>query len=241
MRAITAKTARLPVVALVLLTSAAAAFGGDWPTFRADNARSSGTKVAIPRRVKALWTFKPEVANGATAPVAAGGTVFIAGSDGVVRAIGADDGKLRWKAYTGGAINFPPAIWNGRAYVGSNDGRVYAFDAATGKKLWQFRVAPVERKIPLYGQIASTWPVAGGVVVDKGVVYAAAGIADYDTTHVCALDAVTGKIKWHNNTAGIVDRGVNNGVSVHGGLWLEQGKLCFPGGNVYAKATFDLA
>jgi outer membrane protein assembly factor BamB len=58
---------------------------------------------------------------------------------------------------------------------GLADGFVYATEAATGRPLWRFRAAPAERKIPVYGSLSSTWPVAGGVLVEKGVAYAAAG------------------------------------------------------------------
>ena len=61
---------------------------------------------------------------------------------------------------------------------------------------------PGRRWIPVYGKLMSTWPVAGGVVVQDGVVYAAAGIAHYDGTHVYALDAATGQVKWYNDTSG---------------------------------------
>ena len=92
-----------------------------------------------------------------------------------------------------GNIRFPPTIWQGRALVGSGDGFVYAFEAKTGRTLWRFRAAPVERRIPVYGQLLSTWPVASGVLVQDGVAYAAAGIVNYDGTHVYALDAATGR------------------------------------------------
>lgn len=62
-------------------------------------------------------------------------------------------------------------------YVGSADGHVYAFEAAMGRLLWEFRAAPPHRWIPVFGKLSSTWPVAGGVIVDKGIVYAAAGKA----------------------------------------------------------------
>ena len=52
--------------------------------------------------------------------------------------------------------------------MGSADGRVYAFEAATGRRLWSFLAAPANRWITVYGKLMSTWPVAGGVVVDKG-------------------------------------------------------------------------
>ena len=45
-----------------------------------------------------------------------------------------------------------------------------------------FRAAPAQRLIPVFGRLSSNWPVAGGVVAKDGVVYAAAGITDYDDT-----------------------------------------------------------
>ena len=100
-----------------------------------------------------------------TAPTAAGDLVFIGGSDGIVRALSARTGQLRWKAYTCGEVRYPPTIWQGRALVGSGDGYVYCFEAKTGRPLWRFRAAPIERRIPVYGQLQSTWPVASGVPV----------------------------------------------------------------------------
>ena len=42
-----------------------------------------------------------------------------------------------------------------------------------------------------------------------GVIYAAAGIASYDGTHVYALDAVTGNLRWQNHTSGRLIGGRN--------------------------------
>ena len=167
-----------------------------------------------------------------------GGMTFAVGPDGAVRATA--DGKAVWTAYTGSGINFAPALWQGRLYVGSNDGRVYALEAKTGRLLWRFRAAPAERWIPVYGKLMSTWPVAGGVVAAGGVVYAAAGIAHYDGTHVYALDAVTGKVKWHNDSSGALGES-KNGISLQGPLRLAGGRLTFVGGNAYPDAAFDLA
>ena len=211
----------------------------DWPTFRRDNRHSGMTNVVIPATVSEQWTFTPVQANAATSPVAAGGFVYVGGSDGAVRAISAEDGSLKWKAYTGGAVNFPPAISKGKAYVGSCDGWVHVYGSATGNGVWKFRVAPIERKIPLYGQLASTWPVAGGVIVDRGTLYAAGGIGHYDTTHVYALDPDSGKVKWYNGMSGALDPKYRNGISVNGPLRMQGNMLCFNGGNVYPKAMYD--
>jgi outer membrane protein assembly factor BamB len=124
--------------------------------------------------------------------------------------------------------------------VGSADGCVYAFEAGTGRPLWTFRVAPSKRWIPVYGNLISTWPVAGGVVVQNGVVYAAAGIAHYDGTYVVALDAVTGKVKWCNSSSGQLSEKTGSGISVQGNLFMQAGELRFLGGNVHETARYDL-
>jgi len=217
----------------------------DWPTFRADNKGKATTKAAIPHKITPLWQFTPEVkfapaAPLPTAPVAAGGLVFIGGPDGSVRALDAATGKVRWKALTGGAIRIPPTIWKGRALVGSGDGYVYAFEAKTGRLLWRFRAAPAQRKIPVYGSLLSTWPVSSGVLVEDGVAYAAAGIVNYDGTYVYALDAATGEIKWQNNTSGHLDRDARTGVSAQGHMLLHRGKLYLASGTSLSPAVYDI-
>jgi outer membrane protein assembly factor BamB len=121
-------------------------------------------------------------------------------------------------------------------FVGSGDGYAYAFEAATGKLLWRFRAAPVERKIPVYGSLQSTWPVATGVLVSNNVAYFAAGMNNYDGTHVYALDTASGAIKWQNNETG----GTGASVGVQGGLLLYESKLYLAGGNAASPAVFDI-
>jgi outer membrane protein assembly factor BamB len=167
--------------------------------------------------------------------------VFVGDDSGAVRGLDAADGSLRWQAHTGGAIFLSPAIWRGRLYAGSADGRVYAYEAATGRLLWSFRAAPADRWMPVYGRLMSTWPVAGGVAVEEGVVYAAAGIAHYDGTYVYALDAVTGRVKWRNDTSGNISEKVDCGVSLQGPLSLTASELRFLGGGKYETARYDRA
>jgi hypothetical protein len=99
----------------------------------------------------------------------------------------------------------------------------------------------VERKIPVYGQLLSTWPAASGVLVHEGIAYVAAGIVNYDGTHVYALDAGTGRLKWQNNSSGHLDPDALAGVSVQGHMIVHDNKLWLAGGNVVSPAMFDLA
>jgi len=209
----------------------------DWPTYRADVARTGRTHVTVPTAAERKWEVV--LPCRPTAPVAAGGLVFVGGSDGSVRAIDSD-GKPAWTTYTGGSVLYPPTIADGRAYVGAGDGWMVVLDAATGKLLWRFRAAPMERRIPFYGKLTSTWPVASGVTVHDGVAYFAAGINDYDGTHVYALDGATGAIRWQNNTCGHLDAFSRRGVACQGDLLVHQGKLYLAGGNAVSPAVFDM-
>ena len=212
----------------------------DWTTYRGNNARSSSSGATLSKDVSRIWEFRPQGSNKPTAPTAAGGLIFFCGDDGKVRAVDAATGVLKWCFLTAGPITQPPTIWNGRAYVGSGDGYVYALEAATGRLLWRFRAAPVERRIMVYGSLCSTWPVNSGVLVGGGVAYVGAGIVDYDGTYVYALDALTGEIKWQNNTSGHLDKELRKGISAQGDLAIANGRLWMPGGNVVSPASYDL-
>ena len=214
-----------------------------WSTYLGDNALSAQTTwhgMSVPQDAAVLWDVKPRHPFEPTAPVTVGGTVYLGGRDGTVRAMNASSGRPRWRAYTGGAILYPPTIAAGRALVGSGDGCVYAFDAADGKLLWRFRAAPAERWIPLYRRLQSIWPVHSGVIVDRGVAYLAAGMTDYDGTHLYALDVKTGKIKWQNHTSGHLDRFSRRGAAVQGHLLAHGGKLYLPGGNALSPVVYDM-
>jgi hypothetical protein len=127
-------------------------------------------------------------------------------------------------------------VSNRRVFVGSGDGYAYAFEAATGKLLWRFRAAPTERKIPVYGSLQSTWPVATGVLVSSNVAYFAAGMNNYDGTHVYALDTESGAIKWQNSNTG----GTGASVGVQGDLLLFEDRLYLAGGSAASPAVYDI-
>jgi len=213
----------------------------DWATYRANNHRSCSTAVDVSVKATKRWQYKPSVKFLPSAPTAAGGLVFIGGKDCQVRAIDAATGLEKWRFRTAGSIRIPPTIWNGRAYVGSADGCIYALEAATGRLLWRFRAAPVERKIMVYGSLSSAWPVNTGVLIENGMAYAAAGIINCDGTHMYALDARTGSIKWQNNDSGHLNKKDRCGVSVQGDLAVLGDKLIMAGGNVVSPGTYNLS
>jgi len=212
----------------------------DWPTYRGSNSRSACSTATVPADPKSLWTYRAPASYRPSAPTSAGELVFLCGDDGKVRAIDGNTGNLKWSFAAAGPIAQPPTVWNGRAYVGSGDGVVYCLEAATGRLLWRFRVAPVERRIMTYDRLCSAWPIASGVLVQDGAVYAAAGIIDYDGTYVYALDAETGKPIWGNTTSGHLDKLLRKGVSAQGVLTIAGNRLWMPGGNVISPACYNL-
>jgi outer membrane protein assembly factor BamB len=213
----------------------------DWSSFRADNIASATTEATVPGKSYRLWQSAAGSEITPTAPTVYEGVVYHGGSDGVIRAWDAITGQRVWTAYTGGCVRYPPTMWQGRALVASGDGWIYCFAAKTGQRLWRFRTAPAERWIPVYGQLLSTWPAASGVLVQDGVAYVAAGIVNYDGTHVYALDAATGRLKWQNNSSGHLDPATLAGVSVQGHMLIHDGKLWLAGGNVVSPGCYDLA
>ena len=212
---------------------------GDWLAWRGGNGRLDATESDVPQTVSHAWTALVARSELPTAPVAAGDHVFVADRTGAVRAFD-ESGQEIWKSYASGPVFYPPSIHADRLFVGSADGRVYAFEATTGRLLWTYRVAPQNRRIPVFGKLVSRWPVAGGVVVQDGTVYAAAGITHYDGTYIVALDAVSGRLKARNDGSGVLSDSVNSGVSMQGNLMIVDNELRFLGGGVYETARFDL-
>ena len=211
----------------------------DWLSYRGSNARDDETTLEIPLSVEPAWTVDVSGTELPTAPVLAGGLIFVADRTGCVQALDPQGANV-WTSYTSGAIYYAPAIAHDRLYVGSADGYVYAFEARTGRQLWKYRVAPNDQRIPVYGKLINRWPVAGGVVVQGNVVYAAAGIAHYDGTYLVALDAKSGRLRAQNTGSGALSKDVNSGISLQGNLSIVDNELRFLAGGVYETARFDL-
>ena len=166
---------------------------GEWPVYRRDPARSGANPRFAPDVGAAEW--RREVGGPCTPPVLAGEDVFIAVPDAHrVVCLDRRTGAERWRFTAGGRIDSPPTVHGGRVFFGSADGRVYALRRNDGALVWRFRAAPEERRIVGYGQVESTWPVHGSVLVLDGLVYCTAGRSSFldGGIHVYALDARTG-------------------------------------------------
>jgi outer membrane protein assembly factor BamB len=182
----------------------------DWPAYRGDVRHRGSTSVKVGAEAQVAWTAVPakpfeyttlynqmvdKLDERPTAPTVVGGTVYSAGSDGVVRAVGLADGKERWAFSADGPVLTSPAYEAGRLFVPCADGWVYALEAGSGRLAWKRRLAPMERRIHVFDQLMSTWPVLS-LAAQDGTVYAAAGMLLTDGSKAFALDAATGEIRW---------------------------------------------
>jgi outer membrane protein assembly factor BamB len=233
-----------PVAARLSSTDAAAPVvageTADWDAYRGGTNHDGSVDASLSGRLFPVWTTDSASDCAPTAPTSAGAYTVLADDDGVVRAYHSDTGILAWRYGAAGAILQAPATAQGRVYVGSGDGFVYCLALDSGTLIWKFRAAPVERRIMTYGRLASNWPVHSGVVVEEGVAYFAAGLIDTDGTYVYALDAATGAVKWANDSTGHLDPKLRKGVSAHGNITIQGGKLWLAGGNIAGPAPYDL-
>jgi len=131
------------LTAFCVLASAPPA-SADWPTYRADAARSGYTKEQLPERLSLLWTHKSPQApmpawptrnrqqfDRSYQPVIAGGLLYYGSSaDCKVYALDAATGAIRWTFYTDSPVRFAPAVWQERLFVTSDDGYLYCLTAA---------------------------------------------------------------------------------------------------------------
>jgi len=167
----------------------------DWPTFRHDESRSGATKTSVPVNLKQTW--KISIGGKLSAMTVADEKLFVASVDAhIVHALDAPSGKPLWNFATGGRVDSPPTIWQGRVLFGSADGYVYCLRASDGALVWKFRAAPEDLRLMAHEQIESVWPVHGSVLVRDGIVYAVAGRAMWldGGMRFVRLDAATGNL-----------------------------------------------
>ncbi len=212
----------------------------DWPTLRHDASRSGTSRTRVAPKVAVNW--KTDLNEKLTAPVAADGRLFVAGSDShTVYALDASNGKSIWQFTASGRIDSPPTIYRGLVLFGSRDGHVYCLRANDGQLVWRYLAAHVDRRVAHYGQIESAWPVHGSVLVQDGVAYFTAGRSTYldGGIRVFALDPATGKVLHkgllegpHREVSGERDKGfyilgANSDVLVSEGgfVYMRQKKM----------------
>ena len=217
------------VIGVLVLLHGLAAFGDDsswWPAYRHNVYRTNQVSESPQFPLQLAWHHRmkqpPSPAwspphfimlnrldfDYAPHPVADQGVVCVGSStDDCVYGLDFQTGRQLWRFTTGGPVRIAPQIANGRVYFGSDDGFAYCLNLADASLVWKIRGAPSDECLIGNGRMMSRWPVRTGVLVADNVAYFAAGMWASEGVYVYAVDAVTGKRIWCNDTAGYA--GVN--------------------------------
>ncbi|MGQ9731260.1 MAG: outer membrane protein assembly factor BamB family protein [Candidatus Zipacnadales bacterium] len=166
-----------------------------WPTYRHDVERSGRTPASVPTHLHELWRRK--VGGKLTAPVVAEGRILL-GSVDCHTVIGSDEktGEVKWCFTIGGRVDSAPTLQAGQVLFGGRDGYLYSVRLRDGVLAWRVRVAREDRRIVANGQLESSTPVIGSVLVREETAYCTAGRSSYldGGIDLCRVDARTGKL-----------------------------------------------
>ena len=260
MRAQARKNVIVNLLSLLLILTGGELRASDWPTYRADAARSGYTSDHLSARLEVGWVRQadspPQPAwsgrdtrmpfDLAFQPVVSGGVVFFASSsDCTVYALDAETGREKWTYITDGPVRFAPAVWRDRLFVVSDDGYLYCLAAGNGELIWAKRGGPNHEMVLGNDRLISRWPARGGPVVKDGVVYFGAGLWPSEGIYLYAIDASTGETLWANDSSGdmVIEQPhggnrAHSGVSIQGYLAIAGNSLVVPTGRA-TPAVFD--
>ncbi len=250
------RTILIVIAWLILVVDLQAA---DWPTYRADSARSSYTPEQLPKRLMLRWTYQSPHApapswptrnrqqfDRAYQPVIAGGVLYYGSSaDCKVYALDAVTGKTLWTFFTDSPVRFAPVVWQDRLFVASDDGHLYCLVATDGQLLWKLRGGPRVDMLLGNDRMISRWPARGGPVVVGNILYFGAGIWPTEGIFIYAIDPASGKVLWCNDSSGGIEidqphptARAKSGIAAQGYLAACGNSLFIPTGRA-VPAVFD--
>jgi outer membrane protein assembly factor BamB len=142
-----------------------------------------------------IWHHTGPVANIVSSPALESGRLYVAFTDGAIRALDATNGQVIWSInHSAGAVS-SPAVGGGRLYIAIDNQGLLALDANTGSQLW---LAPMPG------------PQWSSPAVENGRVF----VGSRDDHKLYAFDAATGNTLWTATTNDWVQTSpaVSNGV-----------------------------
>ena len=189
------------------------------------------------------WSYDLEPGHSMTAPVEAGGVVFVSTRSSVVNALDAVTGQKLWEydphAPEVAGLKLRRA-WGsrglaydaGRVFVGTQDGRLIALDAKTGKEAWSVAT----------GEPGDDRFITGPPRPFKGKVLIGHGGGDIVPTrgYVTAYDQATGKQLWRFYTVpGGKDDAADPTQAMAAKTWYGDTWKQGAGGVVWHAMTYD--
>ncbi len=178
-----------PTFAPAVGTPLPAGNSDDWPMFRGNPGHNSANAGPGPQGSPVeVWTYH---ASGpvSRSPAVADGTVYLQSGDGLVTALDAATGEVRWQnAETNVGENTPTGAGD-TLYLTNVDGELIALDRETGSEKWRFAQPVSAESLP--------------TVVDR-VVYVGS-----EEGHLFAVDAATGEERWQVQATGGIYRSVS--------------------------------
>jgi outer membrane protein assembly factor BamB len=136
-------------------------------------------------------------------PVVANGIAYIGTTGGVLNAVDTRDGKSVWTFSAGVPLYGAGAIDGDALYLIGDDGTLFRLQRSNGKLVWKasLQTSPVARVLPHPSVFDWDWQGPQPLVAD-GVVYVGTGDGVFH-----AVDAETGKPRWHFATSGRIRNG----------------------------------
>ncbi|MBC8868800.1 MAG: PQQ-binding-like beta-propeller repeat protein [Planctomycetes bacterium] len=255
------KPFRLIHALCVVFLLSAMASSADWPTYLANNERTSSTSQQLKLPLTQAWLFSSPSAPRRTWSGPAGRVIegkelgdrvkfddalhvavvgdrvyFGSSVDHQVHCVNLQDGKEAWRFFTGAPVRLAPTVVGGRVYIGSDDGYAYCLDAENGSLRWKLRLGPADESIIARGEMISRWPVRTGVLVDGDTAYFGAGIFPHENVYLCAAKADDGTVLWKNDWVSHQDAGRNE-FSPQGYLLATEDVLFVPSSRSRHKAV----
>jgi outer membrane protein assembly factor BamB len=129
-----------------------------------------------------IWHHTGPVANIVSSPALESDRIYVAFTDGTIRALDATNGQVIWSVTHPGGAYSSPAVAGGRLYIAIHNSGLLALDANTGSELW---LAPIPG------------PQWSSPAVENGRVF----VGSRDDHKLYAFDAVTGNTLWTATTS----------------------------------------
>ena len=218
-----------------------------------DQITASNAKTLVPR-----WLFQTGVIDGVsnqTTPVVVAGTMYLTDPRGSVYALAANDGHLLWTFDVTNLIgggrregyifrNRGVAYANGIVYTAAGS-FLFALDAKTGKPIPTFGrngqasviLDVVKERFPdTKAAIDLGYWFTTAPQIYNGVIYIGSTRSESHIPggHVLAVDAETGKVKWHFNTVPQDEK--DQGWDIAGPTWVGGERN---GGGIWETPSID--